>query len=46
MPVMVWFYGGAFLNGQATFKGFGPHYLMENEVIVVTLNYRVGSFGQ
>lgn len=43
---MVWIYGGAFLNGLACFQGFGPHYLMEKDVIVVTLNYRIGAFGK
>lgn len=43
---MVYIYGGGFVNGAASFDYFGPHYLMENEVIVVTLNYRVGPFGK
>lgn len=42
---MVWIYGGAFINGQAGFMAAGPHYLIESGVMVVTLNYRVGSFG-
>nr|ASM90853.1 putative juvenile hormone esterase 2 [Colaphellus bowringi] len=45
LPVMVFFYGGGFVMGAASFDFFGPHYLMENEVIVVTTNYRVGPFG-
>ncbi|KAJ8977381.1 hypothetical protein NQ317_001982 [Molorchus minor] len=30
---------------SATFSGSGPHYFMEHEVIVVTVNYRVGPQG-
>lgn len=43
---MVWIHGGAFLNGNPVFLTFGPHYLMENEVILVTVGYRLGSFGR
>lgn len=42
---MVYLYGGGFVLGASGFNYFGPHYLMENDVIVVTLNYRVGPFG-
>ncbi|XP_057652547.1 juvenile hormone esterase-like [Diorhabda carinulata] len=45
LPVMFYIYGGGFVNGAANFDFFGPHYLMENDVIVVTTNYRVGPFG-
>ncbi|CAH1109552.1 unnamed protein product, partial [Psylliodes chrysocephalus] len=45
LPVMFYIYGGGFVNGAGNFDFFGPHYLMENDVIVVTSNYRVGPFG-
>ncbi|KAG5877342.1 hypothetical protein JTB14_030713 [Gonioctena quinquepunctata] len=45
LPVMFYIYGGGFVNGAADFDFYGPHYLMENGVIVVTANYRVGPFG-
>ncbi|XP_057652549.1 juvenile hormone esterase-like [Diorhabda carinulata] len=45
LPVMVNIYGGGFVNGAANFDYHGPHYLMEHDIIVVTLNYRVGPFG-
>jgi para-nitrobenzyl esterase len=45
-PVMVWIHGGAFAIGS----GGGPMYNGEHlarlgDVVVVTLNYRLGSFG-
>ncbi|XP_030764669.1 carboxylesterase 4A-like [Sitophilus oryzae] len=45
LPVMVWVYGGTFVNGEATVKSFSPDYLIEEDVIIVTFNYRVGVFG-
>lgn len=43
---MVYFYGGGFINGAANFDYFGPHYILEDNVVVVTVNYRVGPFGR
>ncbi|XP_076253179.1 juvenile hormone esterase-like [Rhynchophorus ferrugineus] len=43
LPVMVWFYGGSFREGNSTL--YGPEFLLKNEVIVVTLNYRLSIFG-
>lgn len=43
---MVWIYGGGFMNGVAILDSYGPHYLMEDEIIVVTINYRLGAFGK
>ncbi|XP_068429926.1 bile salt-activated lipase-like [Clinocottus analis] len=52
MPVMVWIYGGGFLAGGAMGANFLDNYLYSGQeiadrgnVIVVTLNYRVGSLG-
>ncbi|XP_031623232.1 esterase B1-like [Contarinia nasturtii] len=43
LPVMVYIYGGGFEFGTARF--YGPDFLMDTNVIVVTFNYRVGPFG-
>lgn len=40
---MFWIYGGSFREGSALF--YGPDYLMKEEVVVVTFNYRLGFFG-
>ncbi|XP_051960984.1 bile salt-activated lipase-like [Xyrauchen texanus] len=52
LPVMVFIYGGAFLMGGAQGANFLNNYLYDGEeiadrgnVIVVTLNYRLGTLG-
>lgn len=42
---MVWIYGGAFTDGNSTYYSYGPDYLLEQEVIFVSFNYRLGIFG-
>ncbi|KAK5650357.1 hypothetical protein RI129_001386 [Pyrocoelia pectoralis] len=44
-PVMFWIYGGAFINGDDRYSSFGPDFLIDQDVIVVTTNYRLGIFG-
>ncbi|XP_047108500.1 esterase E4-like isoform X1 [Schistocerca piceifrons] len=43
--VMVWFHGGAFGFGSGNTDLYGPDYLVAADVIVVTLNYRLGALG-
>ena len=50
LPVMVWIHGGAFFTGSNDPFMYGPHYFYErnsenHEVIVVTVNYRLGVLG-
>ncbi|XP_055381803.1 juvenile hormone esterase-like [Condylostylus longicornis] len=45
LPVMVWIHGGAFLMGSGNSDFFYPRFLMDEGVVVVTLNYRLGMFG-
>jgi para-nitrobenzyl esterase len=45
LPVMVWFYGGAYAEGGGSMPFANGAHLAEKGVIVVSLNYRVGSFG-
>lgn len=42
---MVWFHGGAFLYGSGNSDFYGPAYLLEENVILVTVNYRLEVFG-
>lgn len=42
---MVWIHGGAFYTGSSTTKQYGPDYLMTDDVILVTMNYRLTVFG-
>ena len=44
LPVMVWFYGGAFEYGAASDYDATP-IAVKGGVIVVTVNYRLGPFG-
>ncbi|KAK4879863.1 hypothetical protein RN001_008009 [Aquatica leii] len=44
-PVMVWIYGGGFYKGGSTYTSFGPDYLLEENVTIVTFNYRLGVYG-
>ncbi|KAJ8958822.1 hypothetical protein NQ318_019583, partial [Aromia moschata] len=44
LPVLVWIYGGAFLEGNSSTRYYGPDNLMHRDVVVVTFNYRVGIF--
>lgn len=46
LPVMVWLYGGHYMNGSSTSEGCeGSNFAKNQNVIVVTFNYRVGIFG-
>ena len=45
LPVMVWFYGGAFVQGSGSLPSFVGETLAHRGVIVVTLNYRLGPLG-
>lgn len=45
-PVMVFIHGGGFYSGSARTDMYGPDYLMQKDVILVTFNYRLGIFGK
>lgn len=46
LPVIVYIHGGSFKTGSADPGVFGPDYFMDTkEVIVVTIQYRLGVFG-
>ncbi|CAH1129804.1 unnamed protein product [Ceutorhynchus assimilis] len=42
LPVMVWIYGGAFRSGNSAKSTYGPDFLIEENIIIVSFNYRVG----
>ncbi len=44
-PVMVWIHGGAFVLGAGSHGVYDGRKLAERDVVVVTINYRLGSFG-
>ena len=41
-PVLVWFHGGNFVRGSAA--DYEPDYLLDEEFVLVTVNYRDHSF--
>ncbi|XP_069672256.1 juvenile hormone esterase-like [Periplaneta americana] len=45
MDVMVWFYPGEFYFGQSAISWEGPQFLMDKDVVLVYINYRLGAFG-
>ncbi|GBP73548.1 Esterase FE4 [Eumeta japonica] len=44
-PVMVFIHGGSFMTGSGNSDFYGPEYLIQHDVILVTLNYRLEVFG-
>ncbi|EFX78593.1 hypothetical protein DAPPUDRAFT_105042 [Daphnia pulex] len=51
LPVMVWIHGGGFTMGSGNSGGYdgnagpAPGYILNRDVVLVTLNYRLGAFG-
>lgn len=43
LPVMVWFHGGGFSYGKT--DNYPGHILVENDVVVIMLSYRLGPLG-
>lgn len=46
LPVMFWIHGGGFLAGHSGSSLYGPEYFMDNDVVLVSFNYRLGLFGE
>lgn len=44
-PVMVWIHGGSFTGGNGDTSFYGPDHLISEDVVIVTINYRVGVLG-
>lgn len=45
LPVMVWIYGGGFVNGGSSAPTYSGAQLAKKGVLVVSFNYRLGRFG-
>jgi carboxylesterase type B len=43
LDVIVFIHGGAFMFGES--EGYGPSKLIDRDVILVTINYRLGPLG-
>ncbi|XP_050072194.1 carboxylesterase 4A-like [Anopheles maculipalpis] len=44
-PVMVWIHGGGYSANSGNSVDFGPEKLVQENVLLVTLNYRLGALG-
>ena len=42
---MVWIHGGGFVFGSGTYDEYGPNLFMDEGIILVSINYRLGPFG-
>ncbi|XP_013097162.2 juvenile hormone esterase isoform X1 [Stomoxys calcitrans] len=45
LPVMVWLHGGGYSFGSGNTFLYGPDYLVAENIVLVTLNYRLGPLG-
>ena len=45
LPVMVWIHGGGYTSGAASEPRHDGQFLAHHNVVIVTLNYRLGIFG-
>nr|CAD7395826.1 unnamed protein product [Timema cristinae] len=45
-PVMVWIHGGGFEMGSGDSSSYGPDYFLAQDVVFVTINYRLGALAE
>ncbi|CAH2233120.1 jg13984 [Pararge aegeria aegeria] len=45
LPVMVYIHGGGYLSGSGNDDMYGPKFLLSQNIILVTINYRLEVFG-
>ncbi|KAJ8923390.1 hypothetical protein NQ315_001948 [Exocentrus adspersus] len=45
LPVLFWIHGGGYFYGDGTFQAYGPQFLIDFDIVIVTINYRLGAFG-
>jgi carboxylesterase type B len=43
---MVFFHPGGFYSGTGHSEAYGPQYLMDQDIVLVTTNYRLGALGK
>lgn len=46
LPVMFWISGGGFIAGSGGISAYGPQYLLDKDIVLVTINYRIGILGK
>ncbi|KAF4526361.1 hypothetical protein B566_EDAN014099 [Ephemera danica] len=45
LSVMVWIHGGSFNYGSGSSEIYGPQQLLDQDIVLVTFNYRLGALG-
>lgn len=45
LPVMLFIHGGGFVSGSGSSDLYGPEYFLDHDVVLVTINYRLGALG-
>lgn len=45
LPVLVFIHGGDYKSGFGGRELYGPKYLIKHDIIIVTVNYRIGPYG-
>jgi carboxylesterase type B len=43
---MVWIHGGGWHFGSGNRDDNGPDYFMDEDIVIVTMNYRLGALGE
>lgn len=43
---MFWVHGGGFQFGEANCEQYGPDYFMMKDVVLITVQYRMGALGK
>lgn len=45
---MVWIHGGGWVTGSGNGESdvYGPDYLLDRDIVLVTINYRLGPMGK
>lgn len=42
---MVWIHGGGFAMGSSEVAMYSPNFLLDRDIVLVTINYRLGPLG-
>ncbi|KAJ3652351.1 hypothetical protein Zmor_018325 [Zophobas morio] len=45
LPVIIYLHGGGFIIGTARSDVFGPQFLLDEDIVLVVVNYRLATFG-
>lgn len=45
LPVMIWFHGGGWQCGSGISSFYGPDFLLEHDIVLVSANFRLGPLG-